>query len=57
MARDLFTARGVIALEAGKHCDGAGLWLVKSDRNHGKWVLRLTVYGKRREFISRSKVK
>jgi len=49
MARDLFTARGITALEAGKHCDGAGLWLVKSDRNHGKWVLRLTVYGKRRE--------
>ena len=38
-----------MALEAGKHCDGAGLWLVKSDAKSGKWVLRFTVFGKRRE--------
>lgn len=49
MARNTLSARGVMALEAGKHCDGAGLWLVKSDQKNGKWVLRLTVHGKRRE--------
>lgn len=49
MSRNKLTARGVMALEAGKYCDGAGLWLVKSDQKNGKWVLRLTVHGKRRE--------
>ena len=49
MARSKLPARGVMALEAGKYCDGAGLWLVKSDPKNGKWVLRLTVHGKRRE--------
>ncbi|WP_170411720.1 tyrosine-type recombinase/integrase [Ruegeria arenilitoris] len=49
MAKDKLSARGVLALESGKHCDGAGLWLVKADPNSGKWVLRLTVFGKRRE--------
>lgn len=38
-----------MALDAGKHCDGAGLWLVKANKKNGKWVLRLTVHGKRRE--------
>lgn len=33
----------------GKYADGQGLWLVKSDRERGKWVLRLVVQGKRRE--------
>lgn len=37
------------SLNAGKHADGQGLWLVKRDRVLGKWVLRLTVNGKRRE--------
>lgn len=49
MAKNKLSARGVIALGAGKHCDGAGLWLVKADSKSGKWVLRLTVFGKRRE--------
>jgi integrase len=34
---------------AGKYADGQGLWLVKHERAKGKWVLRLTVSGKRRE--------
>jgi len=36
-------------LPAGKHADGQGLWLVKREREHGKWVLRVAVHGKRRE--------
>lgn len=36
-------------LGAGKHADGQGLWLVKRSSHAGKWVLRLTVSGKRRE--------
>ncbi|MFM2339742.1 MAG: hypothetical protein RLZZ360_378 [Candidatus Parcubacteria bacterium] len=36
-------------LVAGKHADGQGLWLVKSERTRGKWVLRVVVQGKRRE--------
>lgn len=34
---------------AGKYADGQGLWLVKHERAKGKWVLRLSVSGKRRE--------
>ncbi|MCU7836735.1 MAG: tyrosine-type recombinase/integrase [gamma proteobacterium symbiont of Taylorina sp.] len=37
------------SLVAGKYADGQGLWLVKRSKQTGKWVLRLTVYGKRRE--------
>lgn len=33
----------------GKYADGMGLWLVKSRRETGRWMLRLTVSGKRRE--------
>jgi integrase len=33
----------------GKHIDGEGLVLVLTERNRGKWVLRLTRDGKRRE--------
>jgi integrase len=36
-------------LVAGKYADGQGLWLVKRDRQLGKWVLRLVIDGKRRE--------
>lgn len=36
-------------LVAGKYADGQGLWLVKSERTRGKWVLRVVVQGKRRE--------
>lgn len=34
---------------AGKHCDGAGLWLVKRDDGGAQWVLRVTVHARRRE--------
>jgi len=37
------------SLDAGKYADGQGLWLVKRSKVAGKWVLRLTVHGRRRE--------
>lgn len=37
------------SLTAGKYADGQGLWLVKRNQHAGKWVLRLSVAGKRRE--------
>lgn len=37
------------SLDPGKYADGNGLWLVKSRRNAGRWMLRLVVSGKRRE--------
>jgi integrase len=36
-------------LTSGKYADGQGLWLIKRDRHHGKWILRIMVSGKRRE--------
>lgn len=36
-------------LHEGKYADGQGLWLVKSERTRGKWVLRVVIQGKRRE--------
>ena len=36
-------------LEKGKFADGQGLWLWKSRKETGKWVLRLTLHGRRRE--------
>ena len=35
--------------DAGKYGDGGGLWLHKRDVKHGKWVLLVTVHGRRRE--------
>jgi len=35
--------------ESGKYCDGRGLWLVKSSKKTGKWVLRYSIGGRRRE--------
>ena len=36
-------------LLAGNYADGQGLWLVNRDRVAGKWILRLTTAGRRRE--------
>lgn len=36
-------------LGPGKFADGQGLWLVKRNQTHGKWILRLQVNQKRRE--------
>ncbi len=35
--------------DAGKYGDGGGLWLHKRDTKQGKWVLLVTVHGRRRE--------
>lgn len=42
-------ANAVKTAEAGKHCDGGGLWLVKHPDRRGKWVLRYTIPGRRGE--------
>ena len=39
----------VKSAQPGKHCDGAGLWLVKREDGGAQWVLRVTVHGRRRE--------
>ena len=36
-------------LGPGKYSDGQGLWLVKRDKDAGKWILRVVVSAKRRE--------
>ncbi|MEL6503565.1 MAG: integrase arm-type DNA-binding domain-containing protein [Pseudomonadota bacterium] len=36
-------------LNAGKYADGQGLWLIKRNRQLGKWILRTVMLGKRRE--------
>lgn len=35
--------------DPGKYCDGQGLWLWKSSKTRGRWVMRMTIQGKRRE--------
>jgi integrase len=48
-ARNRLTAGFLKSPPVGKHCDGAGLWLVQRDDGGAQWVLRVTVYGRRRE--------
>ncbi len=43
------SAKAVSAPGAGKYSDGAGLWLVKSDADSGKWGFYYTVHGRQRE--------
>jgi integrase len=45
-ALNQMTAR---SLDKGKYADGQGLWLVKRDKQFGKWMLRVVISGKRRE--------
>ncbi|WP_298861573.1 site-specific integrase [uncultured Sulfitobacter sp.] len=51
MARELnkLTALTVKSAPAGMYGDGGSLWLIKSDEKYGKWILRVHVYGRRRE--------
>jgi len=44
--RNKLTAIGVRQAPAGKFGDGAGLWLVKSNRESGNWILRVSVLGR-----------
>jgi len=37
------------SLSAGKYADGQGLWLMKRSKQAGKWIVRLSIAGKRRE--------
>ncbi|HEV2897374.1 MAG TPA: integrase arm-type DNA-binding domain-containing protein [Pseudaminobacter sp.] len=46
--RDKLTAVMVRQAPAGKYGDGGGLWLVKSGRDTGSWVLRIAVHGRLR---------
>ena len=48
-ARNRLTAGFLKTAPVGKHCDGAGLWLVKREDGGAQWVLRVTVHGRRRE--------
>lgn len=48
-AKNRLSAQFAKTAPAGKHCDGAGLWLVKRDDGGAQWVLRVTVHGRRRE--------
>ena len=48
-ATNRLTASFVKSAPVGKHCDGAGLWLVKRGDGGAQWVLRITVQGRRRE--------
>ena len=48
-ARNRLTAGFLKTAPAGKHCDGAGLWLVVREDGGAQWVLRVTVHGRRRE--------
>ena len=48
-AKNRLTAGFLKAPQVGKHCDGAGLWLVVREDGGAQWVLRVTVHGRRRE--------
>ena len=48
-AKNKLSAGFLKSAPVGKHCDGAGLWLVKRDTGGAQWVLRITVHGRRRE--------
>ena len=48
-ARNRLSAGFMKKPEPGKHLDGAGLWLVVREDGGAQWVLRVTVYGRRRE--------
>ena len=48
-AQNRLSATFLKTAPVGKHCDGAGLWLVKRDDGGAQWVLRVTVHGRRRE--------
>jgi integrase len=48
-AKSRLSAQFLKTAPVGKHCDGAGLWLVKRDDGGAQWVQRVTVHGRRRE--------
>jgi integrase len=48
-ARHKLSAAFVKAAPPGKHCDGAGLWLIKRPDGGAQWMLRVAIHGRRRE--------
>jgi len=48
-AKNRLSAQFMKSAPVGKHCDGAGLWLVQRDDGGAQWVQRVTVHGRRRE--------
>lgn len=48
-AHNRLSASFIKTAPVGKHCDGAGLWLVKRADGGAQWVLRVTIHGRRRE--------
>ena len=48
-AKNRLSAGFLKTAPVGKHCDGAGLWLVKRETGGAQWVLRVTIHGRRRE--------
>ena len=47
-AKNRLTVAFMKSAPVGKHCDGAGLWLVKRADGGAQWVLRITVHGRER---------
>ncbi|UNF29753.1 tyrosine-type recombinase/integrase [Bartonella krasnovii] len=47
--RDRLSALSVKNLPKGKYADGAGLWLIKTAQNQGRWVFRFDFNKRRRE--------
>jgi hypothetical protein len=48
-ARNRLSSAFVKNAPVGKHCDGAGLWLIKREDGGAQWVLRISAHGRRRE--------
>ena len=48
-AKNKLSARFIKTASAGKHSDGAGLWLIKGEDGGAQWMLRVTIHSKRRE--------
>ena len=48
-AKNKLSAGFIRTAPAGKHSDGAGLWLIKREDGGAQWMLRVTVHGRRRE--------
>lgn len=44
-----FTTVAIKNLGPGKHCDGAGLYIVKTSKERGKWVFRYKFAQRSRE--------
>ncbi len=47
--RDRLSVLSVKNLSKGKYADGAGLWLIKTAQNQGRWIFRFDFNKKRRE--------